>query len=83
MLALRCVKIKSIDNKIIMVKIKISKIFSSENTKGYLERKKYILDISSGPKSSYWWSFVDKDAKVVGVDNLFFLKKNTKEGENI
>ena len=49
--------------------------FSSDNIIKYLEDKKEIFDIGTGPKGSYWWNWIDKDAKITGIDLYFFPKK--------
>jgi SAM-dependent methyltransferase len=55
--------------------------FSSNNIKRYLKGKKMIFDVGSGPNGSYWWKSIDEDARIVGIDNIFFptkLLKNVK-----
>lgn len=42
---------------------------------GILPGKKNIFDIGTGPTGSYWWSLVDADASIVGIDWFFFPKE--------
>jgi len=40
----------------------------------YLKNKKNIFDVGVGPVGSSWWSKIDKNASITGIDWFFFVK---------
>jgi len=40
----------------------------------FLKGRKEIFDVGTGPNGSAWWSQIDKDAKITGIDSMFFVK---------
>lgn len=54
---------------------KSKKILPLVGIKKYLKGKKDIFDVGTGPVGSDWWSQVDTDAQITGVDLYFFPKK--------
>lgn len=44
----------------------------------YLKNRKTIFDIGVGPNGSTWWSDIDKNATITGIDWYFFPKKLPK-----
>jgi 2-polyprenyl-6-hydroxyphenyl methylase/3-demethylubiquinone-9 3-methyltransferase len=62
-------KLKTLSNKHQIARGGLSK---------YLNGKKMIFDVGTGPNGSEWWNKVDKDSKIEGVDLYFFPEKFPK-----
>lgn len=50
----------------------IKKISNQVTISPHLKGKKHIFDVGSGPNGSVWWSEIDRNAHIVGIDAMFF-----------
>lgn len=57
---------------------KISRSVLHDGIKQYLKGRKHIFDIGTGPSGSDWWSHIDRDSSITGVDLYFFPKQVPK-----
>lgn len=67
-----------------IIKVNFKKIITQKNKKSidgvykYLKGKKQIFDVGTGPNVCDWWTKVDKNTQITGIDISFFPKTKPK-----